>query len=259
MTAPIVVEDLWEAYPRRTKTGWRRKGDPLWALRDLHFEVAAGEMLGVIGSNGSGKSTLLRVLSGVLRPSKGSVHVDAPVSSLLELSAGMHRDLTGRENIEVNAVVSGMSRKVVAERFDEIAEFAGLEPGTLDTPLKTWSAGMGLRIGFAVAVHLDPKVLLVDEVLAVGDEAFQRKCMAKVRELLDQGCAAVLVSHDLRLIREQCDRVLLLSAGEVIDEGPTAEVVDRYQSAADADHAEVLQDLAPWQVASSIKRRRRRG
>lgn len=214
MTARVVVDGVWESYRRRSKLGWRR-GEPHWALRDVSLSVAAGECLGVIGGNGSGKTTLLQVVGGVLRPTRGSVHVAGRLSSLVELSAGFHRDLTGRENVLIGGVLLGLSRREVRDRLDEIVAFSGLDDDTIDAPLAGYSAGMGLRLGFSLVVATAPEVLLVDEVLAVGDDEFQRRCLDRIDDLRAGGTAVLFVSHDMAMIRERTDAVAVLERGEL--------------------------------------------
>jgi lipopolysaccharide transport system ATP-binding protein len=232
--AAIAVEGLWVGFRPKTRLGWRRRGDLHWVLRDLDFAVAPGETFGVIGSNGCGKSTLLFTLSGVYSPSRGRVSADGRVSSLIELSAGFHRELTGRENVMVAGVLCGMSRTEVERRYDEIVEFSGIPPDVMDTPLLTFSAGMGLRIGFSVAVHSDTAVLLVDEVLAVGDEAFQARCVERISDMRRDGCAVVLVSHDLDLVAQECDRVAVLESGEFSFLGPPQPAIAAFRAVMDA-------------------------
>jgi ABC-type polysaccharide/polyol phosphate transport system ATPase subunit len=228
VSAPAVVaSSLWEAYRPRGGLGWRR-GEPAWALRDVDLAVAPGECLGIVGGNGSGKTTLLQVVAGVLRPTRGQVEVRGRVASLVDLSAGFHRDLTGHENVLVGGVLLGLSREEVRERYDDIVGFSGLPSDALDWPLSAYSAGMGLRLGFALVAHTRPDVLLVDEVLAVGDAAFQRQCLAKVDALRSSGCAVVIVSHDLELVREHCQEVGVLARGELVALGPTDDALARY-------------------------------
>jgi lipopolysaccharide transport system ATP-binding protein len=198
-------------------------------LRDVSLTVAPGRSLGVIGTNGSGKTTLLQVLAGVLRPTRGEVTVRGRVASLVDLSAGFHRDLTGRENVLVGGVLLGMSRAEVRARYDEIVAFSGLPADALDAPLSAYSAGMGLRLGFALVVHTDPDVLLVDEVLAVGDDHFRAQSLARVDELRAAGTALVLVSHDLGLVRARCDEVAVLERGELARVGSPEESVAYYR------------------------------
>ena len=225
----VVVDALWRSYRKRRRTGVRLGGGALhWALRDVSLTVPAGGSLGVIGANGSGKTTLLQVVAGVLGPSRGSVGVRGRVASLVDLSAGFHRDLTGHENLRIGGVLLGVSGDELASRYDDIVEFTGLTAQALDSPLSTYSAGMGLRLGFSLVVNSRPDVLLVDEVLAVGDEEFQHRCVEKVRELRDGGCAVMLVSHDMRLVRESCDDVAVLEDGELAYLAPARDAVEYY-------------------------------
>jgi len=202
-------------------------GEEFWALRDVTLELQRGRMVGIIGSNGSGKSTLLKVLGGILKPTTGAVTVHGRVSALIELGAGFHPDFTGRENIYVNGVLLGLSRAEIRARFDEIVAFAGLAP-FVDDPVKTYSSGMYMRLGFAIAVTVDPDILLIDEVLAVGDEAFQHRCVGKIQEFKARGKTIVLVSHDLGSIERLCDEAIWLGAGRVQARGETREVVSQY-------------------------------
>ncbi len=204
------------------------RGPKFWALQDIDFTVEPGEALGVIGRNGSGKTTMLQTIAGVIPPTVGAVSTAGRVSALVELSAGVSRDLTTRENLQLQGVLLGMSRAEVRSRWDEIVAFTGLGEDVLDAPVRTLSQGMILRLGFSIVVHTDPAILLVDEVLAVGDEAFQAQCVARVAELRRGGCAVVLVSHDLDLVARVCDRTALFELGRMTAIGPTDEVVDRY-------------------------------
>jgi lipopolysaccharide transport system ATP-binding protein len=202
--------------------------EEFYALRDVDFEVEAGDRLGVIGRNGAGKSTLLKILSRITEPSAGRVTIRGRVASLLEVGTGFHPELTGRENIFLNGAILGMSRQEVRQKFDEIVAFAEIER-FLDTPVKRYSSGMYVRLAFAVAAHLDPEILVVDEVLAVGDAQFQQKCLGKVEEVSSQGGRTVLfVSHNTGVIARLCNKALLLDRGQVVANGPTADVVDRY-------------------------------
>jgi lipopolysaccharide transport system ATP-binding protein len=198
-----------------------------WALRNISFNVPAGCTFGVIGANGSGKSTLLRLIGRVMQPDGGTVKVDGRIGALLDLGAGFHHDLTGRENVFVGGVVGGLTRSEVAERFDSIVAFAELE-NFIDNPLRTYSTGMQMRLAFAVAAHVDPEILLIDEVLSVGDISFQRKCLERLSRFKAGGCSIVLVSHDVSLIRDLCDEALWLRKGEMIAHGPTERVVESY-------------------------------
>ncbi len=197
------------------------------ALQDLSFEVARGEAFGVVGPNGSGKSTLLKIMSGILKPTLGSVMVDGRVSALIELGAGFHPEISGRENIYINGIMLGLSRKEIEARFDRIVEFAGIGP-FLDQPVKTYSSGMYVRLGFAVAVHVDPDILLIDEVLSVGDEEFSQKCIAKIQEMKYRGVTMIFVTHQLELVRMLCDRALWLDHGRAAGIGDPVRVVDAY-------------------------------
>ncbi|NJR26508.1 MAG: ABC transporter ATP-binding protein, partial [Richelia sp. CSU_2_1] len=200
---------------------WRMKPQArFWALRDVSFTVAPGEMLGILGKNGAGKSTLLQLVGGIGRAEEGTIKVNGRIGGLLDLGAGFHSDLTGRENVFVGAVVAGLTRREAARRFSDIVEFAELEQ-FIDSPLRTYSTGMKMRLAFSVAVHTDPEVLLVDEYLSVGDVAFQTKCLKKIEEFKTQGCAIVLISHSAAQIQKNCDRALWLREGKVVAYGET--------------------------------------
>ena len=208
------------------------------ALDGVSFEVGRGEAFGVVGGNGSGKSTLLKVVAGILKPTSGTVAVDGRVAALIELGAGFHPEISGRENVYVNASILGLTRRQVDERFDRIVAFSGLED-FIDEPVKNYSSGMYVRLGFAVAVHTEPDVLLVDEVLAVGDEAFAHRCLTRIEEMLADGCTLLFVSHSLDLMEELCDRVLWLDRGRPRELGDPRRVVDAYrQSVAEAEGQE---------------------
>jgi len=197
------------------------------ALDGISFEVAKGSTFGVIGENGSGKSTLLKLLAGIAKPTRGSLAVAGRVSALIELGAGFHPEISGRENVAINGIMLGLTRKEVAERFDDIVAFAELQE-FIDAPVKTYSSGMYARLGFAVAIHVDPDVLLIDEVLAVGDEAFTRKCLDKIAEFRRRGKTIVIVTHSLGLVEKMCDDVLWLRHGKLADHGDPKRVVDAY-------------------------------
>jgi ABC-type polysaccharide/polyol phosphate transport system ATPase subunit len=198
------------------------------ALEDVSFTIQHGESVAVIGHNGSGKSTLLKLLARILPPDQGQVHTNGRVASLLELGAGFHGDLTGRENIYLNGAILGLSRADIEERFDEIVDFAGIRP-LLDTAVRTYSSGLYVRLGFAIAVMVDPDILLVDEVLAVGDAEFQERSLERMKTFRDQRKTFVLVSHDLDAVREMCDRAIVLDHGHVAFDGPVAEGVELYR------------------------------
>ncbi len=207
------------------------------ALTDVSFQVATGETVGVIGPNGSGKSTLLKLLAGIVRPTSGSLTVRGRLAALLELGAGFHPEISGRENVELSGLLIGLTRREIAARFDDIVRFAGIEE-FLDAPVKTYSSGMAVRLGFSIAAHSDPDVLLVDEVLAVGDEAFARRSLEKFSEFERAGKTIVLVSHDLPLVAERCRRVLWLEGGRLAADGPAAETVALYRERVAVHEAE---------------------
>lgn len=214
-------------------------GEEMWALRDVSLELPRGRMVGLIGGNGSGKSTLLKLIAGILKPTSGSVTASGRVSALIELGAGFHPEFTGRENIHVNGVLLGLSRAEIRERFDEIVAFAGLAP-FIDNPVKTYSSGMYMRLGFAIAVTVDPDILLIDEVLAVGDEAFQHKCVGKIQEFKARGKTILLVSHDLGSVERLCDEAVWLHGGRLMTHGGTREVIDRYLGQVASEEAQAL-------------------
>lgn len=209
------------------KRGRRNVYEEFTALDDITFDVKEGEMFGVIGHNGSGKSTLLKCMAGILQPNKGSVRVEKRMSALLELGAGFHPELSGRDNVFLNASILGMGRKDIAARFDEIVAFAGLEE-FIDSPVKTYSSGMYVRLAFAVAVNVDPKLLIVDEILAVGDVTFQQKCLEKFVDFRNEGRTIVLVTHDMLSVRNMCDRAIWLTHGKMTGEGDPADLVNKY-------------------------------
>ncbi len=206
----------------------KKHREEFWALRDVSIEIEAGKTIGLIGHNGSGKSTLLKVIGGILDPTSGTVARRGRIAALLELGAGFHPDLTGRENVFLNASVLGLSRTETEDRFDDIVDFSGIGD-FIDTQVKFYSSGMYVRLAFAVAVHTDPDLLLVDEVLAVGDEAFQRKCMDKIKEFQSEGRTIVLVSHSLGSVAELCDRAVLLNRGEVVFDGNAPDAVAAFR------------------------------
>jgi len=199
----------------------------IWALKDVSFEVKEGEVLGVIGRNGSGKSTLLKVLSRITEPTAGRAEIRGRVGSLLEVGTGFHPDLTGRENVYLNGAILGMNRKEIARKFDEIVAFAEVER-FLDTQVKHYSSGMQVRLAFAVAAHVDPEVLFLDEVLAVGDHAFREKCFARLREVRTNGKTVLLVSHDMASVESLCSHAMWLDGGQVQAWGEPSEVVEKY-------------------------------
>lgn len=222
----------------------RRHRDEFWALRDVDFTVAAGTTIGLIGHNGSGKSTLLKVVGGIIDPTRGGVERRGRIAALLELGAGFHPDLTGRENVFLNASILGLSREETEAQLDDILAFAAIGD-FIDTQVKFYSSGMYVRLAFAVAVHTDPDLLLVDEVLAVGDEAFQRKCMDKIRSFQEEGRTIVLVTHNLGQVQELCDRALLLDHGQLVYDGEPREAVSRFRDLLEEDRLEEVARSEP--------------
>lgn len=257
MSRVIVIEDLWKEYRlgvigygtlREDLQSWwarcRGKEDPnlpvgyhggdndeltdtIFALKDLWLEVQQGEILGLIGPNGAGKTTLLKIITGMTAPTRGTIKMNGRVASLLAVGTGMHPELTGRENVFLNGAILGMTRAEIRRKFDEIVDFSGVEQ-FIDTPVKRYSSGMNVRLGFAVAAHLEPEILLVDEVLAVGDAAFQRKCMGKMEEVSGSGRTILFVSHRMSAISTLCDRCVVLDRGGMAFDGPTHDAVRTY-------------------------------
>ena len=218
--------------------------DAITAVDDVSFDIRHGQSVGLIGSNGSGKSTLLKILAGILRPTSGRYQVDGRVAALIELGAGFHPEISGRENVYINGAVLGLSKAEVDERFDDIVTFSGLGD-FIEEPVKNYSSGMYVRLGFSVAVHTDPDVLIVDEVLAVGDEAFAHRCVRRIEEFLARGKSLVMVSHSLGLVEEICDRVLWLEKGKLMEDGHPRRVIDAYrESVAEAESAEHQEAMA---------------
>jgi lipopolysaccharide transport system ATP-binding protein len=203
--------------------------EKFWGLRHVSFRVAAGTTMGVIGANGSGKSTLLRLIGGVGRADEGSVQVFGRLGALLDLSAGFHPDLTGRENAIMAGILGGLTRRQVLQRLQAIVEFAEVER-FIDNPVRTYSTGMQMRLAFSTAIHADPEILLIDEVLSVGDIAFQQKCLERIAAFKASGCSIVLVTHDIGVVRDLCDEALWLNRGRLMADGPAGEVTDRYVS-----------------------------
>ena len=225
----------------------RTEAADVWALRDVTVGIERGEAVGLVGRNGSGKSTLLRLLAGIIEPTEGRVAVGGRVGSLLELGAGFHPDFSGRENVFLNGSIYGLERAQIRERFDEIVAFAELEDA-IDRPVRTYSSGMYMRLGFAIAAHLDADVLLLDEVFAVGDEAFQRKCFGTIFEFKQRGGTIVFVSHDATQVERLCERAVLLRDGGMEFDGPTHEAIVRYRRvlAAESDPDERAGGLREW-------------
>lgn len=224
------LRTLKSALLERSLVGGLAPGEAIPALTDLSFTVEKGEAFGVVGSNGSGKSTLLKLLAGILRPTSGRLVVDGRVAALIELGAGFHPEISGRENVFINGAVLGLPRREIERRYERIVEFSGLAD-FMEEPVKNYSSGMYVRLGFAVAIHTDPDVLLVDEVLAVGDESFAHRCLRRIDELLAEGRTVLFVSHSLGLVEDLCDRVLWIDRGRQRALGPPRFVVDAYRQA----------------------------
>jgi ABC-type polysaccharide/polyol phosphate transport system ATPase subunit len=244
----------FKVYPRESRrlkdaivARGRSRPTEVAALKDVSFRVERGGAVGLVGRNGSGKTTLLRLISGIIKPTSGQVEVGGRVGSLLELGAGFHPDLTGRENVFLNGSIYGLKRAYLREQLDEIVAFAGLEQA-IDRPVRTYSSGMYMRLGFAIASHIDADVLLLDEVFAVGDEQFQRRCFGKIFEFKQRGGTIVFVSHDASAVERLCDRAILLRDGEVAFDGPTHDAIVRYRQllAGDRDPAEREAGLKEW-------------
>ncbi len=227
-------------------------GQEFWALRDVNFDIAEGEVVGVVGRNGAGKSTLLKILSRITEPTRGVVEVRGRVGSLLEVGTGFHPELTGRENIFLNGAILGMRRAEIAGKFDEIVAFAEVEK-FLDTPVKHYSSGMYLRLAFAVAAHLEPNILLVDEVLAVGDAAFQKKCTGKMSDVARQGRTVMFVSHNMAAVRQLCSSAFLLSEGTVVESGSPEEIIRQYLQLTFADTNNDLTTISAREGAGDIR------
>jgi len=237
----------------------RPKDETFWALKDVFIEVCEGEVLGIIGRNGAGKTTLLKILSRITRPTTGWAEIHGRVGSLLEVGTGFHPELTGRENTYLSGAILGMGKREIDRKFDEIVAFADLEK-FIDTPVKHYSSGMYVRLAFAVAAHLEPEILLVDEVLAVGDINFQKKCLGKMGDVARAGRTVVLVSHQLNQIRRLCHRVVWIDAGSIRKDGPTHEVVSAYESAMARDKgngeqqergASIVARFLSWEISKS--------
>src|SRR5512145_1872243 len=217
-------------------SGFRRSTpeEKFWALDDVSFSIEPGQMVGLVGANGAGKSTLLRLVGGVGRPDQGQISAHGRIGALLDLGAGFHPDLTGRENVFISGVITGLTRREVAQRFDEIVNFAELE-AFIDTPLRAYSTGMQMRLAFAVAAHIDPEILLIDEVLAVGDVAFQRKCLERINAFKRNGCTILFVSHDAMSVKRLCDQAIWLRKGKLVTQGPSEVVVGAYTAEMSAE------------------------
>lgn len=224
-TAPF--RKIGAAFSRNGNKQSQDKNNTFWALQDVSFEVKAGEVMGIIGRNGAGKTTLLKLLSRITEPTNGYADVHGRVGSLLEVGTGFHPELSGRENIFLNGAILGMRRTEIERKFDEIVAFAEVER-FIDTPVKHYSSGMYMRLAFAVAAHLEPEILLVDEVLAVGDAAFQKKCLGKMGEITKEGRTVLFVSHNMGAVRSLCNKGLVLSEGKLIESGDISRCIERY-------------------------------
>ena len=236
---------------RLRKPGMRGYDD-FWAVKDVSFDVARGETLGIVGHNGAGKSTILKLLSRITAPTRGTIVLDGRVAALIEVGSGFHPELTGRENVFLSGSVLGMRRKEIAAKLDRIIEFAGVGP-FIDMPVKWYSSGMFVRLGFAVAAHLEADILLVDEVLAVGDAAFQVRCYERIAELRRNGATLIFISHDLSSIERLCDRVVLMNRGRLVGAGTPSEVISQYQQMVTDSYAAGTADAVVTSTAGAAK------
>jgi lipopolysaccharide transport system ATP-binding protein len=255
------LRDVLAAAPKRV---WARMtgkatNDPtredFWALREVAFEIPQGEAVGIVGSNGAGKSTLLKLLSRITEPTMGRIEVEGRLASLLEVGTGFHPELTGRENIYLNGAILGMTRNEIKRRFDEIVAFAEVER-FLDTPVKRYSSGMYMRLAFAVAAHLEPEILVVDEVLAVGDASFQKKCLGRMSQVATEGRTVLFVSHNMGAISTLCRSAIWLSKGRLVSKGPTRQILDDYLSANAAEQTSMI-DVATMRRGDEMGQRLR--
>lgn len=215
-----------------------QKSEDIWVLDDVTFDIKRGEVVGIIGNNGAGKSTLLKILTRITDLSRGQIEINGRVASLLEVGTGFHPELTGRENIYLNGSILGMSRSEIKKKFDAIVDFAGVER-FLDTPVKRYSSGMYVRLAFAVASHLDPEILLIDEVLAVGDMEFQKKCLGRMNEVARDGRTVLFVSHSLPMVASLCTSCILLDSGRVVAQGATSDIIQKYQNGAEVSSSNI--------------------
>jgi lipopolysaccharide transport system ATP-binding protein len=224
-----VIESAVRAPFARLRSGWQKKIEKVdfWALRNVSINIKHGEVVGIIGRNGAGKSTMLKILSRITIPSEGKISIDGRIASLLEVGTGFHPELTGRENVFLNGAILGMTRAEILSKFDEIVAFSEIEE-FLDTPVKRYSSGMYVRLAFSVAAHLDPEILICDEVLAVGDVSFQKKCLAKIKSFAECGKTVLFVSHSMDTMRNLCERIVWINGGHVQKDGPSEEVIEAY-------------------------------
>jgi lipopolysaccharide transport system ATP-binding protein len=243
---PTLIYQWGQSIFQRSGVDQEQEKD-LWALRDVSFDLGRGESLALIGPNGAGKTTILKLLANITSPTSGQIKINGHLSALIELGAGFHPDLSGRENIFLNGTILGLKRPEIQRRFDEIVAFSELEK-FIDTPVKRYSSGMSVRLGFAVATSVDPDILLVDEVLAVGDASFRQKCINRIQSLIQQGTSIIFVSHNLWLVQAVCEKGLYIEAGQVKHYGPTSEAIDLYDRALNEKRArtlEIVQDQQP--------------
>lgn len=227
VTLRDVISNKFKSIVSRKRDNERNSSEEFWALKDVSFEIHKGEKIGIIGRNGAGKSTLLKILSQIMEPSTGKVTINGTIASLLEVGTGFHPELSGRENIYLNGAILGMSKREIESKFDEIVTFSEVEK-FLDTPVKRYSSGMYVRLAFSVAAHLDPDILIIDEVLAVGDAAFQKKCLQKIEEISGKGKTVLFVSHNMNTVMKLCTKAILLNMGQVEAMGDVELVVDSY-------------------------------
>ena len=253
-TYKTLSESLTSAvrHPLKTLKDCRRPNDTFWALKDVNFEVERGEVVGIIGRNGAGKSTLLKVLSRITYPTEGEVRMRGRVGSLLEVGTGFHPELTGRENIYFNGAILGMKKREIDEKFDEIVKFSGVEK-FLDTPVKRYSSGMQVRLAFSVAANMDPEILIVDEVLAVGDAEFQKKCLGKMKDVSESGKTVLFVSHNIAAIQNLCNSSLVLDVGKVVFHGDIQDGITNYLQNAQQQQATQLADRKDRKGNKSLK------
>ena len=248
----VKFDAVSKRYRLRGHAGRKRWQEDFWAVKDLSFEVAQGETLGIIGHNGAGKSTILKLLSRITAPSAGTITLNGRIAALIEVGSGFHPELTGRENIFLSGSVLGMRRAEIAAKLDGIIDFSGVEP-FIDVPVKRYSSGMFVRLGFAVAAHLEADILLVDEVLAVGDAAFQVQCYERIADMRRNGTTLLFISHDLGSVDRLCDRVVLMNRGRLVGAGTAADVLAQYQQLVTGSFAAATADAAPAAAAGAAK------